>query len=56
MDIADGAKKGDVILEKDGVRVILEKEANKLLSKTTMDYSAKQGIIINGMPRSSCCG
>lgn len=56
MDIADGSKEGDVILEKDGVKVFLEKEANRLLSKATMDYSSKQGIIISGMPRSSCCG
>ena len=56
MDIAEGAKKGDITLEKDGVKVFLEREANKLLSDATMDFSEKQGIIISGMPRSSCCG
>jgi Fe-S cluster assembly iron-binding protein IscA len=56
MDIADGAKKEDVTIEKDGVKVFLEKEANKLLSEATIDFSEKRGIIISGMPRSSCCG
>lgn len=56
MDLADGAKKGDVTLEKDGVKVFLEKEANKLLSEATIDFSDKRGFIISGMPQSSCCG
>jgi iron-sulfur cluster assembly accessory protein len=56
MDIADGAKKGDLTLEKDGVKVFLEKEANKLLSEATMDFSEKRGIIISGMQQASCCG
>ncbi len=56
MDIADGAEKGDVTLEKGGLRVFLEKEANKLLSEATIDFSTERGIIISGMPRSSCCG
>jgi len=56
MDIADGAKNGDVTLEKDGVNVFQEKEANKQLSEATIDFSATLGIIISGMSRSSCCG
>ena len=56
MDIAEETEKGDVTLEKNGVKVFLEKEANKLLSEATMDFSEKRGIIISGMPRSSCCG
>ncbi len=56
MDIANEAVKGDTTLEKGGVKVFLEKEANRLLSGATMDFSEKQGIIISGMPRSSCCG
>lgn len=56
MDIAKEAGKGDVILENKGVKVFLEKEANRLLSNATMDYSDKRGIIISGMPQSSCCG
>ena len=56
MDIADGAQKGDATLERNGVKVFLEKEANKLLLEATIDFSDKRGIIISGMPRSSCCG
>ncbi len=56
MDMADGPDKGDVIIEKDGVKVFLGKKANKLLSNLTLDYTAKEGIVIGGMPRSSCCG
>ena len=56
MDIADEAAKGDVTLEKNGVKVFLEKEAHRLLAEATLDFSEKQGIIISGMPRSSCCG
>ena len=56
MDIADGAKKGDVTLEKGGVKVFLEKEASKLLSEAAIDFSDDRGFIISGMPRSSCCG
>ncbi len=39
MDIADGDRKGDVTLEKDRVKVFLEKEANKLLSEATINFS-----------------
>lgn len=56
MDIADGPGKGDAILEKGGLRVFLEREANKLLSEATIDYSDERGIIISGMSRNSCCG
>ena len=56
MDIADEPREGDVTLEKGGVKVFLEKEANRLLSEATIDFSAERGIIISGMPQSSCCG
>ncbi len=55
MDIADDAKRGDVILEKGSLKVFLEKKANELLSEATIDFSNERGIIISGMPRSSCC-
>jgi len=56
MDIADGAKEGDETLEKGGLKVFLEKEANKLLSEATIDFSDQQGFMINGMNKtSSCC-
>ena len=56
MDIADGPEKGDETLEMGGINVFLEKEANRLLSKATIDFSVDRGIIISGMAQSSCCG
>jgi Fe-S cluster assembly iron-binding protein IscA len=56
MDIAERAMSGDVTLKKGGLKVFLEKEASKLLVEATIDYSDKRGIIISGMPQSSCCG
>ena len=56
MGIAEGAEKGDVVLEDNGVKVFLEKKANKILSGATMDYSPKEGIIVSGIVRPSSCG
>ncbi len=56
MGIAERAEKGDVVLENDGVKVFLEKKAKKILSGATIDYSAKDGIIVSGVIRPSCCG
>ncbi len=55
MDIADGARKGDVTLEKDGVRIFLAKDANKLLSEATIDFSNEGGFVISGMQQASPC-
>jgi len=56
MDIADGARKGDITLEENSLKVFLEKEANRMLSDSTVDFSNARGFIITGMPRNSCCG
>jgi Fe-S cluster assembly iron-binding protein IscA len=56
MDIAEGAQKGDATFEKDGVKVFLEKEVDKLLSEATIDFSDERGFNISGMRQSSCCG
>ena len=55
IDIADGAKEEDVTLEKDGVKVFLEKEADKLLSEANIDFSDERGFIIIGMQQTSRC-
>ncbi len=54
MDIADGTKDGDVTIEKDGITIFLEKDANKMLSEAAIDYSDQQGFIISGMQQASC--
>jgi len=56
MDIANSAQDGDSTLEKDGLKVFLEKRANELLSNATIDFSYNQGFTITGIPQSSCCG
>lgn len=55
MDIAIGAKKDDITLEKEGLKVFIEQEANKLLSNASIDFSDEQGFIVTGMPQSSSC-
>lgn len=55
MDIADEPRMGDTTLEEGGIKVFLEKEANRLLSEATIDFSTERGIIVSGMSRSSCC-
>ncbi|MGQ9569503.1 MAG: hypothetical protein ACUVUQ_01410 [Thermodesulfovibrionales bacterium] len=55
MDIAIGAKKGDITLEKEGLKVFIEQEANRLLSNATIDFADEQGFVVTGMPQSSCC-
>lgn len=56
MDIAMDAEKDDITLEKDGLKVFLEREANNLLSGASIDFSEKEGFIISGMQQTSCCG
>lgn len=55
MDIADSASRGDEILELGGLRVFLEKEANRQLKSATIDYNDARGFIISGQQGSSCC-
>lgn len=54
MGIANVPEDGDETLEKDGLKVFLEKDASKQLSDATIDYSDEQGFAITGMPPSSC--
>lgn len=56
MDIANSADEGDFTIEKEGLKVFLEKRAHDLLSNATIDFSDNQGFAITGMPRSTCCG
>ncbi len=56
MDIADGPEDGEAIIDENGVKVFLTKEADIFLSKANFDYSDIHGFMITGMPESSCCG
>ncbi len=55
MDIANAAEDNDIIIDRDGLKVFLAKEANNLFSDATIDFLEEQGFVITGMPQSSCC-
>ncbi|MHB8792246.1 MAG: hypothetical protein ACYC6O_02735 [Thermoleophilia bacterium] len=54
MDIAESAARGDEILELDGLKVFLEKEANKQLKSAIIDYNDARGFVISGQQQGSC--
>jgi Fe-S cluster assembly iron-binding protein IscA len=54
MGVANSAEDGDETMINDGLKVFLEREANKMLSKATIDFSADQGFSIDGIEQSSC--
>lgn len=54
MDIAKAAQVGDATLEKDGLKVFLEKKASDMLMNTTIDFMDGQGFVLTGMQPSSC--
>lgn len=54
MDIAKAAQAGDATLEKDGLKVFLEKRASDMLINTTIDFADGQGFVLTGMQQSSC--
>ena len=54
MGIANAAEAGDETLEQDGLKVYLDREANKMLSEATIDFSNSEGFAISGMNQSAC--
>jgi Fe-S cluster assembly iron-binding protein IscA len=54
MGIANAAEDGDETLEQDGLRVFLDREANKMLLDATIDFSSSEGFAISGMNQSAC--
>ncbi len=54
MGVANSAEDGDETLEKDGLKVFLDIEANKMLFNATIDFSDEQGFAIDGMTPSAC--
>ncbi len=58
IDLVEHASDGDVTIEKDGLRVFVEKDAETTLAEATMDFSGEHGFVVRGMPQSdhgSCC-
>ncbi|MGQ9571262.1 MAG: hypothetical protein ACUVUQ_10600 [Thermodesulfovibrionales bacterium] len=54
MGVALDPEDGDLTLEKDGLKIFLDKEANNMLLNATIDFSDDQGFAISGMNQSSC--
>lgn len=54
MDVATAPEDGDFTIEKDGLKVFLDKEANKMLLDATIDFSDEYGFAITGMNQSPC--
>ena len=58
IDLVEHASDGDVTIEKDGLMVFVEKDAETTLAAATMDFSDEHGFVVHGMPQSdhgSCC-
>lgn len=56
LDFVSGAQNGDTALEVSGLKVYLEKEADRLLAAATLDFAEPQGLILSGLTKNSCCG
>jgi len=54
MGVAPAPEDGDLTLEKDGLKLFLDKEANNMLLNATIDFSDDQGFAISGMNQSPC--
>ncbi len=52
LDVTEKGEDGDVLIEKDGLKIYVEPAAHEALSKATLDHN--NGLMIKGMP--SCCG
>lgn len=58
LDLVEQAADGDVTMEKGGLKVFMEKDADETLSAATMDFSDQRGFTVTGMPQTdqgSCC-
>ena len=52
LDITEKGENGDLLIEKDNLKIYVEPAVHEALSEATLDY--KNGFKIKGMP--SCCG
>ena len=52
LDIVEQPMDGDVTIEKDGLRVFVEKDASATLAAASMDFSDQRGFVLSGMPQS----
>ncbi|PIV21866.1 MAG: hypothetical protein COS40_06750 [Deltaproteobacteria bacterium CG03_land_8_20_14_0_80_45_14] len=52
LDVTEKGEDGDVLIEKNNLKIYVEPAAHEALSKATLDY--ENGFMVKGMP--SCCG
>ncbi len=52
LDVTEEGEDGDLLIEKNKLKIYVEPAAHEALSEATLDY--KNGFMIKGMP--SCCG
>jgi len=52
LGVTDKGEDGDLLIEKDNLKIYVEPAVHEALSKATLDY--QNGFMIKGMP--SCCG
>ncbi len=52
LDVTEKGEDGDLLMEKNNLRIYVAPAAHEALSKATLDY--ENGFMIKGMP--SCCG
>lgn len=58
LDLSEKGEEGDIIIEKDGLRVFIEPRASVELESATLDYikdGPRQGFTIMGLQQSGCC-
>jgi len=48
MDIVKSAENDDVVLERDGLQVFIEKNTDSQFTDTTIDFSDEYGFMITG--------
>ncbi len=56
LDAAETPENGDMIIEKDGLKIYVDGSITELLDNAVIDYSEGSGFSISGLPRSSECG
>lgn len=54
MGVAPNAEDGDETVTRNGLKLFLEREANKMLLNATIDFSELQGFSLEGVEQSPC--
>lgn len=58
LDISENGNEGDVVLEKDGLKIFIDPTVSDILADATIDYidnGPRKGFTILGLEQSGCC-